>query len=60
MSDTRPINDNRPPSEVELQLDLDEHGRVWAIVDGDCHMIGRRDAVREEMLRFLAEIDGEA
>ncbi len=57
MSEATPVNDNG--SEVELQLDLDEHGRVWATVDGDCHMIGRRDAVRREMLRFLAEIDEE-
>lgn len=49
-------NDNNSANDVELQLELDEHGRVWAIIDGDCHIIGRREAVSQEMIRFLAEI----
>ena len=57
MSDTPPTNDNQPRTDVDLQFDLDEHGRVWMIRDGDCHIIGRRDAVSEEMCRFLSEID---
>ena len=59
MAATPPTNDNGPATDVELQLDLDEHGRVWATIDGDCHIIGRRDAVRAEMIRFLAEIESE-
>lgn len=51
-----PGNDNGSANDVELQLELDEHDRVWAIVDGDCHIIGRREAVRQEMIRFLADI----
>ncbi|TMJ14642.1 MAG: hypothetical protein E6G94_09180 [Alphaproteobacteria bacterium] len=42
------------PSDVELQFELDEHGRVWIIRDGDCDIIGRKDAVCAEMRRFLA------
>ena len=41
-------------TDVELDFELDEHGRVWMIREGDCHIIGRRDAVRLEMWRFLA------
>jgi hypothetical protein len=43
-------------TDVELELDLDEHGRVWMYRDGDAHMIGRRDAVCAEMRRFLAVV----
>jgi hypothetical protein len=47
------VNDNRPHSDVECEFELDEHGRVWIILDGDCHIIGRMEAVRQEMWRFL-------
>jgi len=48
-----PVNDNRPRTDVELEFELDEHGRVWMIREGDCHIIGRKEAVRAEMWRFL-------
>jgi hypothetical protein len=54
--DRRPdpgVNDNAPRTDVELEFDLDEHDRVWIYLDGDCHIIGRREAVRREMWRFL-------
>jgi hypothetical protein len=47
-------NDNSPVADIELEFELDEHGRVWMIRDGDCHIIGRRLAVCTEMRRFLA------
>jgi hypothetical protein len=47
------INDNGPRSDVECEFELDEHGRVWIIRDGDCHIIGRKDYIRKEMWRFL-------
>jgi len=47
------LNDNRPRTDVECEFELDEHGRVWMIREGGCHMIGRKDAVRAEMWRFL-------
>lgn len=40
-------------TDVELDLGLDEHGRVWMYLEGDAHMIGRRHAVCAEMRRFL-------
>jgi hypothetical protein len=43
-------------TDVELEFELDEHGRVWMIREGDCHIIGRADAVCAEMRRFLASI----
>ena len=39
-------------TDVDLDFELDEHGRVWMIREGDCHIIGRRDAVCAEMRRF--------
>lgn len=41
-------------TDVESEFELDEHGRVWLIRDGDCFIIGRRLAVSIEMRRFLA------
>lgn len=41
-------------TDVELQFELDEHGRVWEIRDGDCWIIGRHLAVAIEMRKFLA------
>jgi hypothetical protein len=51
--DEAAVNDNRAPTDVECEFELDEHGRVWIIFEGDCHIIGRKDAVRREMWRFL-------
>jgi hypothetical protein len=42
--------------DVDLDFELDEHGRVWMIREGDCHIIGRSDAVCAEMRRFLAGV----
>jgi hypothetical protein len=42
--------------DVETDFELDEHGRVWMIREGDCHIIGRRNAVRAEMRCFLRTI----
>jgi hypothetical protein len=41
-------------TDVGLEFELDEPGRLRMIREGDCHIIGRRDAVRLEMWRFLA------
>lgn len=46
-------NDNRPFNDVECEFELDEHGRVWIVLEGDCHILGRKEAVRKEMWRFL-------
>jgi hypothetical protein len=43
-------------TDVDLDFALDEHGRVWMIREGDCHIIGRRNAVCAEMRRFLATV----
>jgi hypothetical protein len=43
-------------TDVELDFTLDEHGRVWMIREGDCHIIGRTNAVCAEMRRFLASV----
>jgi hypothetical protein len=49
--DLEPEADMR--TNVELEFEVDEHGRVWMIREGDCHIIGRRNAVCSEMRRFL-------
>ena len=43
-------------TDVECDFELDEHGRVWMIREGDCHIIGRTNAVCAEMRRFLAGV----
>jgi hypothetical protein len=40
-------------TEVDLDFELDEHGRVWMIREGDCHIIGGINSVCAEMRRFL-------
>ena len=35
------------------QVREDEQKRIWIILNGDCHIFGRREAVRREMWRFL-------
>jgi hypothetical protein len=49
----QPTNDNVAITDVELEFELDEHGRVWIIKDGDCEIIGRHLAVVIEMRRFI-------
>jgi hypothetical protein len=43
-------------TDIDLDFTLDEHGRVWMIREGDCHIIGRTDGVCAEMRRFLAGV----
>jgi hypothetical protein len=46
-------------TDIELEFELDEHGRVWMIREGDCHVIGRQgdlEAVCVEMRKFLANV----
>lgn len=43
-------------TDVELEFELDEHDRVWMIREGDCHIIGRTNAVCAEMRRFLTAV----
>lgn len=45
-----------PLTDVELEFDLDEHGRVWMYREGDAHIIGRHAAVAQEMWRFLRRL----
>jgi hypothetical protein len=47
-------------AEADLSFELDEHGRVWMVGDGDCHVLGRREAVCAELRRFLAAADAAA
>jgi hypothetical protein len=47
------FNDNQPRSETDVEFELDEHGRVWMIKDGDCEIIGRICETRRAMLNFL-------
>lgn len=46
-------NDNSPGGAVDLEFHLDEHARVWMILEGDCYILGGKDEVRREMWRFL-------
>lgn len=50
-----PEPDGDMRTDVELEFELDEHGRVWMIRESDCHIIGRTNAVFAEMRRFLRE-----
>lgn len=43
-------------TDVDLDFELDEHGRVWMIREGDCHIIGRKDAVCAKMRGFLRAV----
>ncbi|HEX8483666.1 MAG TPA: hypothetical protein VF650_17335 [Allosphingosinicella sp.] len=43
-------------TDIELEFEFDEHGRVWMIREGDCHIIGRTEAVCLEMRKFLANL----
>lgn len=50
----KPVSARAAATDVELQFELDQHGRVWEIRDGDCWIIGRHLAVAIEMRKFLA------
>jgi hypothetical protein len=50
------VNDNDLRTDVELEFEFDEHGRVWMYREGDAHIIGRTNAVCMEMRRFLANV----
>lgn len=43
-------------TDVELEFELDEHGRVWMIREADCHIVGAKNAVCTEMRRFLQAV----
>jgi hypothetical protein len=44
-------------TDIDLDFELDEHGRVWMIREGDCHIIGQSiEAVCLEMRKFLANV----
>jgi len=49
-----PLGPEAMRTDVELDFCVDEFDRVWIILEGDCHIIGRRNAVCAEMSKFLA------
>lgn len=49
-------HDDDMRTDVECDFELDEHDRVWMIREGDCYIIGRKNAVCVEMRRFLREV----
>jgi hypothetical protein len=51
-----PVRDNDLSTDIEVEFEVDEHGRVWMIREGDCHIIGRTNAVCAEMRRFLTTV----
>lgn len=42
--------------DLELDFELDEHGRVWMVREGDCYILGRKDPVCAKMRRFLRTV----
>lgn len=48
------VNSSITRTDIESEFELDEHGRVWLIKDGDCFIIGRELAIIIEMRRFLS------
>ena len=48
------VNSSITRTDIESEFELDEHGRVWLIKDGDCFIIGRKLAIIIEMRRFLS------
>lgn len=52
----RPAGMTGGAADVDLDFTLDGEGRVWMIREGDCHILGRTDAVCAEMRRFLAGV----
>jgi hypothetical protein len=51
-----PVRDLDLRTDIEVEFEFDEHGRVWMICEGDCHIIGRTNAVCAEMRRFLTSV----
>ena len=49
------LSENDLRADVDLDFELDEHGRVWMIREGDCHILGRADAILK-MQNFLREV----
>ena len=44
-------------TDVDLDFELDEHGRVWMIREGDCHIIGHfADAIILKMQVFQQDV----
>jgi hypothetical protein len=54
----QPVSARAAATDVEIEFELDEHGRVWEIRDGDCWIIGRHLAVAIQMRRYLAATTG--
>lgn len=52
-TDSETARDEDMRTNVELEFELDEHDRVWMTREGDCYILGRKDAVCAEMRRFL-------
>jgi hypothetical protein len=50
-SPRRGLDDDRHRSECGFEMD--DYGRVWMHLDGDCSIIGRKEHLRTEMWRFL-------
>ena len=50
------VRDDEKGNDVDLDFTLDEQNRVWMIREGDCHIIGRTQAVCLEMRKFLANV----
>lgn len=50
------LSENDLRTDVDLEFELDEHGRIWMIRQGDCHIIGRADATALKMLSFAREV----
>jgi hypothetical protein len=53
-SRVKEVNRNIIRTDVDSEFELDEHGRVWLIKNGDCFIIGRKLAVIVEMRRFIS------
>ncbi|MBV9930160.1 MAG: hypothetical protein JO013_04365 [Alphaproteobacteria bacterium] len=51
-----PLGEEAMRTDVGLDFCVDEFDRVWIICEGDCHIIGRRNAVCAEMAKFLATV----
>lgn len=51
-----PAPDGDMWTDVELDFELDEHGRVWMIREGECHIIGRSNTVGAKMRHFLTMV----
>lgn len=50
------LSENDMRTDVDLDFELDEHGRIWMIREEDCHIIGRADATVLKMLDFCRKV----